>query len=37
MAIGNKLNFVGECYTNVAFMGKNLKLKGFVMTQTQNS
>ena len=32
----NKLKFAGKCYTNVTFMGKNLKLKGFVMNQTQN-
>ena len=24
---GNKLKFVGECYTNVTFMGKTLKLR----------
>ena len=28
---GNKLKFVGECYSNVTFMGKTLKLKGLVM------
>ena len=33
---GNKLKFVGECYSNVSFMGKTLKLKGFVMNRTQN-
>ena len=27
----NKMKFVDECYTNVAFMGKMLKLKGFAM------
>ena len=32
----NKLKFVGECYTNLIFMGKSLKLKGFIMNQTQN-
>ena len=33
---GNRLKFVGEYYTNVTFMGKTLKLKGFVMYCTQN-
>ena len=27
----NKLKFVGECYTNVTFMRKTLKLKGLSM------
>ena len=34
--IKNKLKFVSECYTNVTFMGKTLKLKGFVMNRIQN-
>ena len=33
---GNKLKFVGECYTNIIFIGKTLKLRGFVMNWTQN-
>ena len=33
---GYKLKFVGEYYSNVTFMGKTLKLKEFVMNQTQN-
>ena len=32
---GNKLEFVGQCYTNVTFMGKTLKSKGFIMNRTQ--
>ena len=31
---GNKQKFVGECYTNVTFMGNTLKFKGFVMYWT---
>ena len=33
---GSKLRFVGEYYTNVIFMGKTLRLKGFVMNRIQN-
>ena len=32
---GNKLKFVVECYANVTYRGKTLKLKGFVMNRTQ--
>ena len=32
----NKLKFEGECDTNVIFMGKTIRLKGFVMNWTQN-
>ena len=32
----SKLKFIGKYYTNVTFMGKTLKLIGFVMNRTQN-
>ena len=33
---GEKLKFLGECYVNVTFLEKKMKLKTFVMDRSQN-